>query len=280
MSVSEPHGKLRVTVQDALMEFGQHWPRFCALLIDKAAAGFPVEAECVTRPAAPVKGRHLVRDECLIQRVLSQQVAKLTYQVAMQAKLQFTLDALLDGRPTLLFEAVTHPRYPVAADPCQRLAAPQPVRLTQQQGRMVVVAACGQCIRLPAQSAELMQVDRLRIDVEHVASSAPRQPDAIANGLPERRSKPCDVDRETLSCLWRGAGIPQPVNESLSRHYCARRQQEDRQDTSRPGWPKITLLPSRPELNRPEHPKFHDRLASSTTCGQARSRYPKGMYGT
>src|SRR6266567_6719164 len=243
------------------MQFGQHWPRFCALLIDKAAAGLPVEAECVTRPAAPVKSRHLVGDECLIQRVLSQQVAKLTYQVRMPAKLQLTLDALQDGRPAFLFEAVTHPRHPVAADPCQRLTAPEPVRLAQQHGRMIVVAACGQCIRLPAQPAELMQVDRLGIDVEHVASSAPRQPDAIVKGLPERRSKPGDVDRQTLSGLWRRPGIPQPVDEGLNRHDRARRQQEDGQDTPRPGWPKITLLPGRPKLNRPERPEFHDRLA-------------------
>src|SRR6266851_10478631 len=148
------------------MEFGQHWPRLCALLIDKAAAGLPVEAERVTRPAAPVKGRHLVGDERLVQRVLSQQMAKLTDQVSMLAKLQLALDALQDGRPALLLETVTHPRHPVAADPGQRLAPPEPVRLAQQQGRMIVVAAGGQRIRLPAQSAELMQVDRLRIDVE------------------------------------------------------------------------------------------------------------------
>jgi hypothetical protein len=85
------------------MEFGQHWPRFCALLIDKAAAGFPVEAKCVTWPAAPVESRHLVGDECLIQRVQGQQMAKLPYQVGMPAKLQLALDALQDGRPALLY---------------------------------------------------------------------------------------------------------------------------------------------------------------------------------
>src|SRR6266851_2928590 len=215
MWVGESHGQLGVTPQDALMEFVQHSPWFCALLIDKAAAGIPIEAECVTRPAAPVQGRHLVSDERLVQRVLSQQVAKLTDQVGMPAKLQLTLDALQDGRPALLFEAVTHPRHPVAADPGQRLAAPQAVRLAQQHGRLVIVAARDEGIRLPAQPAELMQVDCLRIDIEHVASGAPRQQDAIANGLPERRSKPGDVDRETLAGLGRRPRIPQPVNDRL-----------------------------------------------------------------
>src|SRR5450432_2373276 len=180
-----PYGKLGVAAQDALMEFGQRWPRFCALLVDKAAAGLPVEAKCVTWPAVPVESRHLMGDECLIQRVQSQQMAKLPYQVGMPAKLQFAFDALQDGRPTLLFETVAHPRHPVAADSCQRLAAPEPVRLAQQRGRVIVVAACGQCARLSAQSAELMQVDRLRIDIEHVASRAPHQPYAIAQSLPE-----------------------------------------------------------------------------------------------
>ena len=100
-------------------------------------------------------------------------MAKLTDQVGVPAKLQLALDALEDGRPALLLEAVPHPRDPVAADPGQRLAAPEPVRLAQQPGRVVVVAAGGQGIRLPAQPAELMQVDRLGIDVEHVARARP-----------------------------------------------------------------------------------------------------------
>src|SRR6266487_5314762 len=112
-------------------------------------------------------------------------MAKLTYQLGVPAKLQLAPDTLQDGRPALLFETVTHPRHPVAADPGQRLAAPEPVRLAQQRGRMFVVAACGQRARLSAQSAELMQVDRLRIDVEHVASRAPHQPHAIVQSLPE-----------------------------------------------------------------------------------------------
>ena len=187
------------------MELGQRRPRFCALLIDKAAAGFPVEAKCVAWPAAPVQGGHLVGDERLIQRVLSQQMAKLAYQVGVSAKFQLTLDALQDGRPALLFEAVTHPRHPVAADPGQRLAAPEPVRLAQQHGCVIVVAACGQCIRLPAQPAELMQVDRLRIDVEHVASRAPHQLHAVAR-------RPAGVTPGAWRCRPRGS--PGPLAEA------------------------------------------------------------------
>src|SRR6266700_278454 len=129
------------------MQFGQHWPRFCALLIDKAAAGLPVEAECVTRPAAPVKSRHLVGDECLIQRVLSQQVAKLTYQVRMPAKLQLTLDALQDGRPAFLFEAVTHPRHPVAAlIPVMGSSPANPRRTSRNGGTITLRRSAGGAI--------------------------------------------------------------------------------------------------------------------------------------
>src|ERR1022692_3936181 len=199
MPTGESDGKLGVSSQDALMKFGQHRPRFCALLIDKEAAGFPVQAQRISWPAIPVKGRHLVGDERLIERVPSQQAAKLTYQVSVQAKLQLTLDALQDGCPALLFQAVAHPRHPVAADTCQRLAAPEPVRLAQQQGRPIIVAALGPSVRLSTQATELMQVDPLGIDVEHVAVGAPRQPDAVPDGLPERRSKPGDVDRKALT---------------------------------------------------------------------------------
>src|SRR6266516_4218508 len=110
-------GQAGVTAQNALMQLGQHRPRLCALLINEAAAGFPVEAECVGRSAAPVKGGHLVGDKRFIQWVLSQQMAKLAYQVSVATKLQLTPDTLHNGRPALLFETVPHPLYPVASYP-------------------------------------------------------------------------------------------------------------------------------------------------------------------
>ncbi len=210
-------------------------------------------------------------DERFIQRVLGQQMAKLTDQVGVLAELQLAPDTLQDGRPALLFETAAHPRYPVAADPGQRLAAPEPVRLAQQHCCVIVVAACGQGMRLPPQPAELMHVDRLGIDLEHVASRSPRQLHAVAHGLPERPPEPGDVDREGLPGLWRRPRIPQPVDETVNRHYRARRQQQHGQDAPRPGWPEILSLPGGPELNRSEHAEFHDRLASSIARGHRRS---------
>ena len=114
------------------MEVGQQRPWFRPQLLDEAAADVPVEAEGLPRPAAPVEGRHLVGDERLIQRILGQQMAELSHQVGVPAKLQLALDALEDGHPAFLIEAVPHPRHPVAADARERLAAPEPVRLPQQ----------------------------------------------------------------------------------------------------------------------------------------------------
>ena len=124
-------------------------------------------------------------DERLVQRVLGQQVAELADQLGVPAKLQLTRDPLQNGRAALLFEAVPHPGDPVALDPRQRLATPEPVRLAEQRGCVIVVAACGQRVRLPPQPAELVHVDRLGIDVEHVALRARRQLHVVADGLPE-----------------------------------------------------------------------------------------------
>ena len=157
-------------------------------------------------------------DERLIQRVLGQQVVQLTDQVSVPAEVQLALDALQDGRPAFLLEAAPHPRHPVTADPRERLATPEPVRLAQQRGRMLSVAVRGQGVRLPAQAAELVQVDRFRVDVELVAAVAPGQPDALANGLPQRRPEPGDVDRKALAGLWRRLCIPDPVNENVGRY--------------------------------------------------------------
>ncbi len=69
------------------MKLGQHRPRFCALFLNEAAAGLPVEAQRIGRPAASVKRGHLMGDERLIQRVLGQQMTKLTDQVGVLAEL-------------------------------------------------------------------------------------------------------------------------------------------------------------------------------------------------
>ena len=159
------------------MHLGQHRPWFCALLIDEAAADIPVQAEGLTRPAASVESCHLVGDERLIQRVLRQQVAKLTDQIGMPAKFQLALDALQDRRPAFLAKAVAHACHPVASDPCQRLAAPEGVRLTQQGDSTIAVAAGGHRVCLPAQAPELVQVDRVRVEVEFITAGAPGQPE-------------------------------------------------------------------------------------------------------
>ncbi len=167
------------------MQLGQQRPGLGAQLLDEAAADFPVEAEGLGRPAAPVEGRHLLGDERLVQRVLGQQVAEFTDHIGVPAQLQLALDPLQDGGPAFLFQGVPHPRDPVAANPGERLAAPQPVRFAQQRGGLLVVAIGGQCVRLPAQAAELVHVDRLGIHVQLVALRRPTSRTLVTNGLPE-----------------------------------------------------------------------------------------------
>jgi len=128
----KPGGQVGVLAEDALVQFGQHRPGLGAQFVDDLAPGFPVQAERLAGPAAAVQRGHLVCDERLVQRVLREQVAELTHQVSVPAKAELTLDPLQDGRPALLLQAGPHPRHPVAADPGERLTAPQPVRLAQQ----------------------------------------------------------------------------------------------------------------------------------------------------
>ena len=182
----------------------------------------------------------------------------------MPAKLQLIPDPLQNGGAPLLLESIPHPRGPVAADPGQRLATPEPVRLTQQPGGLLVVPAGGEGTRLPAQPAELMHVDRLGIDFEQVTLRPPHQPHVVAHGPPEGGPEPRHVNRKAVPGLGRRLRIPEPVNEGLDRDQRARRQQQHGQDGSRPGAPKILPSSGRPELNRSEGPEFHDRLAPST----------------
>jgi hypothetical protein len=247
---------------------GQQRAGLGALLVDQPAAGLPVQAQRIGRPAGPVQRSHLVRGEGLVQRVLGEQLMQLADQVGVPAELHLALDPVQDGRAALLLQAVAHPGHPVAAHPGQRLAAPQPVRLAQQPGGVLVIAAAGQRVGLPPEPAELMQVHGLGVDVELVAAGPPDQLHVLANRLAQRAPEPGDVDRQALPGLGRRVAVPQPVDEHVGRHDHARRQQEDGQYPARPGRAKIMWLPVRPELNRPECPEFHDRLASSTTRGR------------
>ena len=109
---------------------------------------------------------------------------KLTHQISVPPGLQLNPDALDDRGPALLLQRVPHPDDPVAADTGQRLAVPEPVRLTQQRGRVIVVAARGQRRRLPAKPAESVQVNGLWIDFEQISAlRAPGQPNLVAYGL-------------------------------------------------------------------------------------------------
>ena len=256
------------------MKLGQHRPGLRALLLNQAATGFPVEAQGVSRPSAAAKSGHLVADERFVRWVLNQHLAKFTDQIGVLAKLQLVPGPLENRGPALLLEGVPHPRGPVAADPGQRLAAPEPVRLAQQPGGLFVIAAGGEGIRLPAQPAELMHVDRLGIEFKQVALRPPHQPHVVSHGLPEGGPEPRHVDRKAVPGLGWGPRIPQPVNEGLDRHQRARRQQEHGQDGSRPGAPKIVSPSGRPELNRSESPEFHDRPTSSFRPLAGRSCYP------
>ncbi len=50
---------------------------------------------------------------------------------------------------------------------------------------MIVLTARGQGTRLPAQPAEMVDIDCLGIDIEHVASRAPGQLHAVSHSVPE-----------------------------------------------------------------------------------------------
>ncbi len=95
--IGGPGGQLRVAAEDALVQGGQHGPGFGALLVDQAAACFPVEAEGVAWPAAPVQSLHLVADQGFVERILSQEVMQLAEQVGVPAKFEFALHPLQDG---------------------------------------------------------------------------------------------------------------------------------------------------------------------------------------
>src|SRR5215470_15166922 len=124
-----------------------------------------------------------------------------------------------------------------------------------------------------------MQVHGLGSDIEQVAPGPPGQLDAVTDGLPERAAEPGYVRGQAFPRLGRWPGIPQPVNEGVGRHGGSRRQQEYGENAAFPGRPKIVLPVSRPKLNRPEDPKFHDGLASSTACGLAHG-WSNGRHGT
>ena len=126
-----------------------------------------------------------MRHECFIQGVLGEQVVELADQVSMPTQLQFAPDSLQRGCPSFLFQAMPHTGDPFALDPSQCLAAPKPVRGTEQSSSVAVIATRGQSVRLLAQPTELMQVDRLRIDLKYIAARPRYQLYVVTHCMPQ-----------------------------------------------------------------------------------------------
>ena len=197
------------------MQCGQRRTRFGALFLDEAAAGFPVQAQRITGAAAAVQGLHLEGDERLVERPPGEQVVQLADQVSVQAQALLCLDPGHEGRPALFLEGVAHPADPVTMHPGQRGALPQRSGLTQQQGRVLEVVTAGQRVRLAAQPAEPVYIDRLGISVEHIPAGQPVQLCAVAHSPPQGCAEPGHIDKQALPGLRGGAGIPQPVDEGV-----------------------------------------------------------------
>src|SRR6516165_5192442 len=111
---------------------------------------------------------------------------QLADQVGMPTQLQFAPNPLQSGRSALLFQAMPYAGEPVTMDPGQRLAVPKPIRGTEQGSGVIVVAACGDGVRFPAQLTELMKIDILLIDLKHVTARPSHQPHAVTHSVPER----------------------------------------------------------------------------------------------
>jgi hypothetical protein len=133
-------------------------------------------------------------------------------------------------------------------------------RLAQPFRRRGMVAAGERFAAFRRKSLELLHVERVMVEQEHVATwPGLDQPVGRRQRLPQLR----DVDLKGLGRALRGLAIPELLDEPILRHDAVCVHEQDRKERALLTAGKWNDPLAVPDLERPEDPKLHPRLCSN-----------------
>ncbi len=159
--------------EDRLLQPLQPDARLDAQLVDQGAARAPVGAQGVGLAARAVQGEHQLAVQVLAQGVAADEALQLADHLAVAPERQVRLDAGLErGQAQLVDPDQLRPGVGLlvagGADVGQRRAAPQPQGLAQEPGGPLRVGLGERLPPLHSQPLELVQVELVGTDLDHV----------------------------------------------------------------------------------------------------------------
>ena len=236
----------RLTAQDLALEAAERLARLDAELVQRGAR-VRVGLERLRRATGLVPCRHQQVPEALAQRMLDDERVELGDDVRRVAELDIGGDALLERDEAKLLEPPRLGLGPVLERELgERRPAPQLERADEERASLLGRRTA----RVREQPFEVMRVDLLALDLEHVPGWT-RDEHVRAERLPQRDDRVLDRRRRRFRRV-----VPiELVDELLRRHDPPRTQQQgdEQRALSRPPESDRRLLV--PHLERAEDPK-------------------------
>jgi hypothetical protein len=240
-------------LEDRLLETMQLGTGLETELLDEGAPCVGVRLECFGLAAGSVEGEHELGAETLAQRVSPDEGAELSDQLRVSAEREVGVDPCLQRRQPLVLELGERiARERLVLEIRQRPAAPEVERPTERSRRFLGLAVPELAPAFLDQQAEALEVDPIRLDVEHVAGRA-RDEDAVRlEELPDPRH----VLLERRLRVRGRTVTPELVDQAIAGHDLAGVQEQDGEHCPLTRPSELQRPPVVQDLERAEEAEF------------------------
>ena len=244
--------------KDGALEFGQLGARLDPQVLDQSPSGGPVCLQRLGLAAGAVEGEHEGAPQALPQRMLAHQGAELADQLGGTAEGEVGLEAALEGRQPLLFQAGGC-RLGEGLEGQVGEGGPAPQRQPPAEGlrrRGRVSRRHGPAGPLD-QGLEAVQVELVGIEPEQVAGGSRHQPPASLLRGPQQPPQPRDVHLDDLPGRRRRLLAPEAVGQPVRRDglVAVQQQQGEQRALLWPAQGEGALTDAR--LERPKDQELH-----------------------
>ncbi len=252
-------GERRVLHENRPLEGVQRGARLDPELIDEELARPPVHLEGVRLATRTVEGEHKLAGEPLMVRVRRGEGFELADDGVVPTELELRLDPVGQRREPLLCETLdVGERKRLQLRSLERVAAPEPQRLTEQRRAGFQASGCERCATLGDPALELGDVEGGRLHAEHVAGP-PGDEQALAArlGLPQRAPELRDVDLEIVDRRLGRARAPERLDQSFGADDAVRVEGQQPEQRAELAAAQLDSLAVGDRFDRPEYPKLH-----------------------
>ena len=206
-----------------------------------------------------------------MKRVLCSQLVELAHELPVPAEGELRVDALLEGRQSDLLQTLDRDLGErLVLEVCEGRAAPESQGIALQLERRLTLAARERTSCFFRQPFELLQVELLRSDANHVSGRPRLEPCVLAEHLAELGDLAVHLRRRRGRCAPR----IELIGEAVDRDDPVGIEQQDRERRPllRPAERKRSFIPD--DLERAQDPELEHRLTVAVRS-RLGSRHPR-----